>query len=145
MTEIPSRMRSCSSSCSSQNQVAAENISSSRKSRKSADGTNVTRGCFGFCFLTSKSYNFEREVLSKYDVTVFEEFMNCFDCLPLAAVVTTGKSSLRNFFCDICEGMGRFFCVHGGLSPMIHFPSDVERLERFEEPPHWGPMVEIAC
>ncbi len=73
-------------------------------------------------------YNFESEALQKYSMA-FEDFMTLFDALPLAAVVSSAQ--------------GRFFCVHGGLSPMIRSPLDLERLERFEEPPHWGPTCDL--
>ncbi len=55
--------------------------------------------------------------------------MELFDALPLAAVVTSGH--------------GRFFCVHGGLSPMIRSPLDLERIERAEEPPLFGPTCDL--
>ena len=55
--------------------------------------------------------------------------MKCFDTLPLAAIVNTTQ--------------GRFFCVHGGLSPWVRAPQDVNRLERFEEPPTWGPVCDL--
>lgn len=76
----------------------------------------------------AKSYNFERECFTKYG-HVFYEFMDCFDALPLAAVVRSAH--------------GNFFCVHGGLSPMIRTPTDIERIERFEEPPHFGPTCDL--
>lgn len=75
------------------------------------------------------AHNFEQECIGKYGVACYDAFMELFDNLPLAAVVNSVH--------------GRFFCVHGGLSPMIRTPIDLERLERFEEPPHYGPTCDL--
>lgn len=47
----------------------------------------------------TNSYNFMKEVMSKYNQSVYERFMEAFDSMPLACLVN--KS---------------FFCVHGGIS-----------------------------
>ena len=45
-------------------------------------------------------------------------FMDSFDLMPLACVVN-----------------GKFFALHGGISPELKVLEDLKRLDRFKEPP----------
>jgi len=71
-------------------------------------------------------FNFKIECKHKYDLKVYDDFMVLFDCLPLAANLD-----------------GKFFCVHGGLSPDIKTVEDITKIYRFGEPPPSGPMCDL--
>jgi len=58
---------------------------------------------------------------------LYDETIALFDRFPLCALITGCKS-------------GRFFAVHGGLSPSISKIEEIQTIERFSEPPTSGPL-----
>nr|DBA30174.1 TPA: hypothetical protein GDO54_006189 [Pyxicephalus adspersus] len=56
------------------------------------------------------------------------------ECRHLTEYFTFKQESLLN---------QQFLCVHGGLSPEIGCLDDIKKLDRFKEPPAFGPMCDL--
>lgn len=74
------------------------------------------------CRLVTQSYGFYDECKRKYgNENVWKKFTEVFDFLPLAALVEN-----------------QFFCLHGGLSPVLDTLDNIRDLDRIKEVPSNG-------
>ncbi|KAK6456163.1 Metallo-dependent phosphatase-like protein [Scheffersomyces xylosifermentans] len=78
------------------------------------------------CKHLTEYFTFKSECLHKYSPKLYEECLESFNSLPLAAIMNN-----------------QFFCVHGGLSPELRGLADLESLDRFREPPTKGLMCDL--
>jgi serine/threonine-protein phosphatase PP1 catalytic subunit len=65
------------------------------------------------CSLLNKVYGFYDECKRRYSVKVWRAFVDCFNCMPIAAIIGD-----------------QIFCAHGGISPAVEELSDVLRIQR---------------
>ncbi|CAH0473916.1 unnamed protein product [Peronospora belbahrii] len=66
------------------------------------------------CASINRIYGFYDECKRRYNIRLWKTFTDCFNCLPVAAIVDE-----------------KIFCMHGGLSPEL---SQMEQIKRFVRP-----------
>lgn len=76
----------------------------------------------------TEHFTFRDEVLRKYneDESVFDAFIEAFESMPLAADVN-----------------GDYLCMHGGISPELTNVDDINKIDRFIEPPLQGFLCDL--
>lgn len=78
------------------------------------------------CRQMTQCFNFRTECLTKYDQEIYELFMFLFDTFPLSAIIN-----------------GKFIAFHGGISPELKNIKDLNKINRFKEPPKSGIFCDI--
>jgi serine/threonine-protein phosphatase 2B catalytic subunit len=76
--------------------------------------------------LLTSNFNFRQECCKKYDQEMYFEFMELFDQIPLGAIIDS-----------------RYFCVHAGISPDFKTIADIQKANRFKEPPEKGGVCDL--
>ena len=75
----------------------------------------------------TEHFTFREEILRKYDdEEVYELFIESFECMPIAGDVN-----------------GDYLCMHGGISPELETIEDINKINRFVEPPLQGFLCDL--
>jgi serine/threonine-protein phosphatase 2B catalytic subunit len=75
----------------------------------------------------TEHFTFRSEVINKYgDESIYEMFLESFESMPLAAIVNND-----------------YLCMHGGISPSLTDFDEVNRIDRFVEPPLSGLLCDL--
>jgi len=74
----------------------------------------------------NRIYGFHDECRRRYNIKVWKMFTDCFNCMPIAAIVDE-----------------KIFCVHGGLSPELRQMDQVRRILRPSDVPDTGLMCDL--
>lgn len=74
----------------------------------------------------TEMFTFRDEVLSHYDLEVYELFMETFDQLPISALIAS-----------------KYLAMHGGISPDLQFLDQLDTVQRFREIPLEGMMCDL--
>jgi serine/threonine-protein phosphatase 2B catalytic subunit len=74
----------------------------------------------------TEMFNFREQCIDLYDEEFYDEVMNTFDMIPIAAVVN-----------------GLYLCMHGGISENVPSITAINQVDRKMEPPDEGLMSDI--
>ncbi|KAJ8285779.1 hypothetical protein GJAV_G00030850 [Gymnothorax javanicus] len=73
-----------------------------------------------------KIYGFYDECKRRYNIKLWKTFTDCFNCLPIAAIVDE-----------------KIFCCHGGLSPDLQSMEQIRRIMRPTDVPDQGLLCDL--
>jgi serine/threonine-protein phosphatase 2B catalytic subunit len=74
----------------------------------------------------TENFTFREEVITRYDIDLYNLFMEVFDSMPLACIVD-----------------GKYFGMHGGISPELSKVDQIDRINRFQEVPLDGLFCDL--
>jgi len=78
------------------------------------------------CASINRIYGFYDECKRRYNIKLWKTFTDCFNCLPIAAIVASS-----------------IFCVHGGLSPNFTNMDQIRCMERPQDIPDYGLAADL--
>ncbi|KAF9869607.1 serine threonine-protein phosphatase pp-z [Colletotrichum karsti] len=78
------------------------------------------------CANVTRVYGFYDECKRRCNVKIWKTFIDCFNTLPIAAIVA-----------------GKIFCVHGGLSPALGHMDDIRGIARPTDVPDYGLLNDL--
>jgi len=74
----------------------------------------------------NRIYGFYDECKRRYSIKIWRTFTECFNCMPVAAIVDE-----------------KIFCMHGGLSPDLNHMDQIRRLKRPTDVPDSGLLCDL--
>ncbi|KAF4697744.1 Serine/threonine-protein phosphatase PP1-gamma catalytic subunit [Perkinsus olseni] len=80
------------------------------------------------CASINRIYGFYDECKRRYNIKLWKTFTDCFNCLPVAAIVDE-----------------KIFCMHGGLSPELNSMDQIKRILRPTDVPDTGNTAGLLC
>lgn len=78
------------------------------------------------CRQMTQFHNFRDEVIQKYDQEIYDLLMDSFDKMPLACIIN-----------------GQYLTLHGGISPGAMTVTEINKLQRVQEPPVSGALCDV--
>ncbi|KAH7650409.1 hypothetical protein FG379_003481 [Cryptosporidium bovis] len=78
------------------------------------------------CASINRIYGFYDECKRRYNVKLWKTFTDCFNCLPVAAIIDE-----------------KILCMHGGLSPELHKLDQIRKIERPTDVPDTGLLCDL--
>lgn len=78
------------------------------------------------CASINRIYGFYDECKRRYSIKLWKTFTDCFNCLPIVAVIDE-----------------KIFCCHGGLSPDLHSMEQIHRIMRPTDVPEQGLLCDL--
>lgn len=78
------------------------------------------------CSTINRMYGFYDECKRRYNIRLWRTFTDCFNCLPVAAIIDE-----------------KIFCMHGGLSPELTNMEQIHRIYRPIEVPDTGLLCDL--
>jgi serine/threonine-protein phosphatase PP1 catalytic subunit len=78
------------------------------------------------CASLNRVYGFFDECKRRYTVKLWRSFVDCFNCLPIAAIIED-----------------KIFCSHGGISPSLEHMSQINEIRRPLDIPVEGLMCDL--
>ncbi|KAK5876134.1 hypothetical protein CesoFtcFv8_027132 [Champsocephalus esox] len=80
------------------------------------------------CASINRIYGFYDECKRRFNIKLWKTFTDCFNCLPIAAIVDE-----------------KIFCCHGGLSPDLQSMEQIRRIMRPTDVPDTGLLCDLLC